>query len=176
MKPKSGASGRLGRTAGIGVGIVLLCGAAASAQTVPTGLQEYFVLGYEQHIWDMMDKVQNGEGGAQFGNGMNSVVTATASADNQVVYYDHWEDGFEADIFNPVQLSTLIIGDGNPANGDDCDFNAEALREYAPNVQGDFVNFASDQGLGAGCTVPSAQPAGPLSSPTRCTTPSTSCS
>ena len=79
----------------------------AFAQSVPTGYQEYYVLGHEQHMWDMMDKVQNGQGGAQFANGMNSVVTATASADNQVVYYDHWEDGFEADIFSPIQISRL---------------------------------------------------------------------
>ena len=106
---------------------MLLAVASPLGAQVPTGLQEYFVLGYEQHTWDMMDKVENGEGGGPFANGMNSVVTAAASADNQVIYYDHWEDGLEADIFNPAQLSTLIIGDGNPANGDACDFNADPL-------------------------------------------------
>ena len=130
----------------------------ASAQSVPTGFQEYFVLGYEQHTWDMMDKVQNGEGGGQFADGMNSVVTAAASADNQVIFYDHWEDGFEADLLNPVQASTLVIGDGNPANGDACDFNASPCGVDVL-LQGDFVNFESNGGLGAGCTVPSAQPA-----------------
>ena len=94
---------------------VLAVGVApTSAQSVPTGYQEYFVLGYEQHTWDMMDKVQNGEGGAQFADGMNSVVTAAASADNQVIFYDHWEDGFEADLLNPVQASTLVIGRWKP--------------------------------------------------------------
>ncbi len=128
-----------------------------SAQTVPTGYQEYFVIGRETHIWDMMDKVQNGEGGAQFAGAMNSVVTATASADNQVFYYDHWEDGLEADILNPVQGSTLVIGDGNPANGDACDLNTSPCGVDVL-AQGDFVNFASDQGVAAGCTLPSAQP------------------
>ncbi len=137
---------------------VMLTAPAIHAATVPTGYQEYFVLGYEQHTWDMMDKVQNGQGGAQFGNGMNSVVTATASADNQVVFYDHWEDGFEADLLNPVQASTLIIGDGDPSNGDACDFNSDPCGTDVL-LTGDFVNFASNQGLGAGCTVPSAQPA-----------------
>ena len=130
----------------------------ALAQTVPTGLQEYFVLGYEQHTWDMMAKVEAGEGGGAFADGMNSLITATASADNQIIYYDHWEDGLEADIFNPVQASTLIIGDGIAANGDSCDFNADPCGVDVL-LRGDFVNFASNQGLGAGCTVPSAQPA-----------------
>ena len=47
----------------------------------------------------MLYRVATGEGatafdnGATYWNGMNSVVSATASSDNQVIYYDHWEDG-----------------------------------------------------------------------------------
>ncbi len=66
--------------------IAVLAAGVLSAQTVPTGVQEYFILGWEQHIWDMMDRVQNAQGGAQFDDGMNSVITATASADNQLVF------------------------------------------------------------------------------------------
>ncbi|MEM7349846.1 MAG: hypothetical protein AAF657_03505, partial [Acidobacteriota bacterium] len=137
--------------------VLMGCPQPLAAQAIPTGLQEYFVLGYEQHTWDMMAKVEAGEGGGPLADGMNSLVTATASADNQIIYYDHWEDGLEADIFNPVQASTLIIGDGNAANGDSCDFNSDPCGVDTLS-RGDFVNFASNQGLGAGCTVPSAQP------------------
>jgi len=38
------------------------------------------------------------------------------SADT-LIYYDHWEDDFEIDLASPVQPSTQIWGDGNPANG-----------------------------------------------------------
>ena len=69
------------RCAGL-IALVIMTAATLGAQTVPTGVQEYYVLGWEQHVWDMMDRVQNAQGGAQFANGMNSVVTATASADN----------------------------------------------------------------------------------------------
>ena len=48
-------------------------------------------------------------GGAQFGNGMNSVVTATASADNQVVYYDHWENGYGFDPLNPGSTADEVV-------------------------------------------------------------------
>lgn len=34
-----------------------------------------------------------------------------------VITYDHWEDGYEADITKPVQSTTRVWGDGNPANG-----------------------------------------------------------
>ena len=44
-------------------------------------------------------------------------VTFSAATDNTVIYYDHWEDGYERDITNPVQSTTRVFGDGNPANG-----------------------------------------------------------
>jgi hypothetical protein len=44
-------------------------------------------------------------------------VTFSAATDNTVIYYDHWEDGYERDITNPVQSTTQVFGDGNPANG-----------------------------------------------------------
>ena len=55
-------------------------------------------------------------------------VSFSASADNTVIYYDHWEDGYEDDITNPKQSSTLIFGDGNPANG------------YPPGNAGDLIS------------------------------------
>lgn len=33
------------------------------------------------------------------------------------IYYDHWEDGYEDNLSQPVQPSTEIWGDGNPSNG-----------------------------------------------------------
>lgn len=34
-----------------------------------------------------------------------------------VIIYDHWEDGYEANIENPVQSTTQVWGDGNAVNG-----------------------------------------------------------
>ncbi|HOY59577.1 MAG TPA: SdrD B-like domain-containing protein, partial [Verrucomicrobiota bacterium] len=48
---------------------------------------------------------------------MTTIVTITAPASNTVIYYDHWEDGYETDLTNPQQATTQIWGDGNPANG-----------------------------------------------------------
>ncbi len=140
--------------------VLVLAAGSIGAQTVPTGVQEYFILGWEQHLWDMMDRVQNGEGGPQFDDGMNSVVTATAAAANQTLYYDHWEDGYDAGLdgfpgtIGSLQSTTLVIGDGNPANGDICDFNANiACPSTDILAVGDYVNFNSDLGLGGGCPV-----------------------
>ncbi|MBN8456578.1 MAG: carboxypeptidase regulatory-like domain-containing protein, partial [Verrucomicrobia bacterium] len=44
-------------------------------------------------------------------------VTFSSATDGTVIYYDHWEDGYERDITNPTQATTLVFGDGNVANG-----------------------------------------------------------
>ncbi len=141
----------------IGILLITLAG-TLKAQGVPSGYQEYLVLGRAQNVWDMMDKVVTGEGAASQPDGINSLVTATANADSEVIYYDQWEDGFEADLFNPVQASTLVLGDGDPTNGDACDFTLNPACTNDNLNRGDYVNLASNAGLGAGCTVPSVDP------------------
>lgn len=44
-------------------------------------------------------------------------VTFSAATDHTVIYYDHWEDGYEKDITNPLQSTTRVFGDGDPSNG-----------------------------------------------------------
>ena len=54
-------------------------------------------------------------------------VTFSAATDGTVIYYDHWEDGYESDITAPRQPTTLVFGDGNPTNG------------YPPGNAGDLI-------------------------------------
>ena len=49
---------------------------------------------------------------------LDFTVGITVASHSAVVYYDHWEDGYEADIANSTQASTQVWGDGNAANGD----------------------------------------------------------
>ena len=127
----------------------------AQAQQIPTGYQEYFVLGHEQQMWNLLNRVVLGEGGGTYttANGMNSVVSAVASANGQRFYYDQWEDGLEANLLAPVQATTWILGDGNAANGDVCQWTTSTCAGDTI-TQGMDVTFASNQGLpglGAGC-------------------------
>jgi len=48
---------------------------------------------------------------------VNTLISIAVAAPGTIVYYDHWEDGYEADVTNPGQSTTLIWGDGNAANG-----------------------------------------------------------
>ena len=51
------------------------------------------------------------------GSTMHSVVSIVATKDGSLVYYDHWEDGYELDLTNPTETSTEIWGDNDPSNG-----------------------------------------------------------
>ena len=48
---------------------------------------------------------------------LDSVFSVVVTGPGTVIYYDQWEDGYETDLANPTQPSTLIWGDGNNANG-----------------------------------------------------------
>lgn len=49
---------------------------------------------------------------------LDYTVGITNASDGATITYDHWEDGYEADISNPVQATTEVWGDGNAGNGD----------------------------------------------------------
>ena len=49
---------------------------------------------------------------------LDYTVGITNASDGATITYDHWEDGYEADISNPVQATTRVWGDGNAGNGD----------------------------------------------------------
>jgi uncharacterized repeat protein (TIGR01451 family) len=107
--------------------------AAVAAQ--PTGYQEYYVLGYEEHVWRTFREIYGGPDGRIPGT-ICSTVSLVASADDQVIYYDHWEDGYEADLLNPFQPTTEVYGDSDVINGGQ---GNDILRA------GDPVILASDQ-------------------------------
>lgn len=48
---------------------------------------------------------------------LDFTVGITSAGAGAVIVYDHWEDGFEADLTNPVQSTTRVWGDGNTGNG-----------------------------------------------------------
>ena len=48
---------------------------------------------------------------------ITGITSLTASTKNSIVYYDHWEDGYEVNLSNPTQSTTEIWGDNDPSNG-----------------------------------------------------------
>ena len=141
------------KTVGIRISLIIIAFIAfffnvlPTVHALPTGFQAYYVLGNEEHLYNMFDHIDDQEGaGAISSNQMRSVVTVVATADNQVFYYDHWEDGYEADILNPAQSTTEVYGDGDPTNGGT---GSDILSV------GDIINLKSDgSGGGINATVP----------------------
>ncbi len=68
-------------------------------------------------------------------NPMHTYISIAVFAPGTLIYYDHWENGFDHDIANPLNLysptnpgGTQIWGDGDPTNG------------YPPGYPGDILN------------------------------------
>ena len=124
------------------------------AAAVPTGIQSYFVIGHEQHVWDMFFRVVDAESGVTLSDSMESVVAITASSDNQVVTYDHWEDGFETDITNPAQDTTQVLGNGDMSDGCAGYFTTGTCSADSDDVlnKGDTLTLNSTEDPGVACT------------------------
>ena len=75
--------------------------------------QIYFIPLPEDQVQESLKSLSENTGQV-----ITSVTSAVVVGDDTVVIYDHWEDGYEADLGNPVQKSTLVWGDGDPSNGD----------------------------------------------------------
>ena len=57
-------------------------------------------------------------------NPVQTYISIAAVANSTIIYYDQWENGYDADIANPLNIysagnpgGTQIWGDGNTANG-----------------------------------------------------------
>ncbi|KAB2845907.1 MAG: hypothetical protein F9K45_02990, partial [Melioribacteraceae bacterium] len=93
-----------------------------SAQSNPVPVQFFYVPLPEDQILQAL-QTTNTNGSAST-NPVQTYISIAAIADNTVIYYDQWENGFEPDIANPMNLysggnpgGTQIWGDGNSANG-----------------------------------------------------------
>ena len=84
----------------------------------PPPIQFFYVPIPEQAMLASMQAINatvNGTGG------MDSIITITATENNTIIYYDQWENGYEANLAVPGQTTgtarTQIWGDGDATNG-----------------------------------------------------------
>lgn len=50
-------------------------------------------------------------------NNIRTIISLRIPYAGTIVIWDQWEDGYETNILNPIQSTTLVWGDGNPFNG-----------------------------------------------------------
>ena len=131
--------------------VTMLLGIASQCFSLPAGFEEFYILGRETQIYTMFQTIEATQGVNVINSGnMASIVAFTATMDGQVIYYDHWEDGYEADLLNPVQSTTEIIGNGDNSDGQPPGDPADLL------ATGETVSLVSDgSGTGRNAYVPS---------------------
>ena len=87
----------------------------------------YFVPLPDQDIYNSL-KVYTDARSTSISNSINSVISIAVVEDGAVIRYDHWEDGYEANINSPTQSTTKVWGDNNPANGIPPGFATDVLK------------------------------------------------
>ena len=75
-------------------------------------VQDFYLPLPEQQIYNANSAIVSGTGST-----IASTFSIIVTGDGTVIYYDQWEDGYETNLSNPTQPTTLIWGDGNDAHG-----------------------------------------------------------
>jgi hypothetical protein len=65
-------------------------------------------------------------------------VSIVCTGDNAVIYYDHWEDGYQASYPGTRQSSTQVWGDNNPSNGIPPGYTTDVINS------GDRINLTNN--------------------------------
>lgn len=76
-------------------------------------VQTFFVPIPESHVYERAFKVIT----AGASGTVQTILGISITTDNTVIWYDHWEEGYELDITKPIQRATQIWGDGTASNG-----------------------------------------------------------
>ena len=94
--------------------LLVLAGGLLSAQAANV-LQTFFVPLPEDEMQISLNAIDAYRG--NIGDEMQSAVSMVVGTDGTILYYDQWEDGYEAEITEPTQLTSQVWGDGDPDNG-----------------------------------------------------------
>lgn len=109
---------------------ILLCSvlSATSVTALPDPVQTYYVPLPDNDLMSLFKTIsaglvdisvaaQNQLNNVTAKGNVNTVISIAIAANNTIVYYDHWEDGFESQAKLRTQLTTQIWGDGDLTNG-----------------------------------------------------------
>lgn len=75
-------------------------------------IQTFFVPLPQEQLYESLSAISSEVRGS-----IQAAIGIAVAAPGTVIYYDHWEDGYEIDVTQPTQASTQIWGDGDLANG-----------------------------------------------------------
>jgi uncharacterized repeat protein (TIGR01451 family) len=108
----------------------------------PAGYSEYYIPGHEEEMLRVFESI----GAGSQGNTMHSIVTVTAWSSDTLVYYDHWEDGYD---FDPDDPSTADVTIALANRGQSYNFESSDIPSN-PRVITDIVFDGGDRIFVAG--------------------------
>lgn len=91
---------------------IALLFAAYTAVALPPPIQTYYLPLPETHTYQVFETINSATT-----TNIRNVISIAPNATNTLIVYDHFEDGYEANIAFPTQATTRIWGDNNPSNG-----------------------------------------------------------
>ena len=92
--------------------VATACLAAGPLARAVNLVQDFYVPLPEAQIYQADNAIVSGTSSSIF-----STISIVVTGDGTVIYYDQWEDGYETNLANPTQSTTLKWGDGNDADG-----------------------------------------------------------
>ncbi|MDJ0647278.1 MAG: SdrD B-like domain-containing protein [Xenococcaceae cyanobacterium MO_188.B19] len=109
-------------------------------------VQFFYVPGEEADILEAIQSIATNTGdNYNSATDIQTVISITVSTDDSIIYYDHWEDGYETDINNPTQSSTQVWGDNDPSNGIAPGFTVDVLNAGDIIAIENFVDVANTE-------------------------------
>ncbi|MFO7634953.1 MAG: hypothetical protein R6W76_20570 [Caldilinea sp.] len=108
--------------ASISAFLAILIAVTTARAAFPPPVQIYYVPVPEDQVFAALNGIYPGQqacnvGAPNVATPIQTYISISVISADTLIYYDHWEDDFEVDLASPVQPTTQIWGDGNPANG-----------------------------------------------------------
>lgn len=111
----------------------------ASAALPSAVIQQFFVPFPETQLQGSLKAIDTT--GTPVNNTIKSIISLVTGTTNTVIVYDHWEDGYENDLNNPISGTSAIWGDGNLANGVAPGYPADLLPVGAVIILTNLINL-----------------------------------
>jgi uncharacterized repeat protein (TIGR01451 family) len=107
----------------------------------PNPIQTFYVPLPEEDLFKLTFEAINSNNASP---PITSLISFAISTTGTVIWYDHWEDGYEEDATNPLKSTTQVWGDGDISNG--CAPNVVACNDDSDDVfvAGDSVVIQND--------------------------------
>ena len=116
-------------------------------------MQSYYIPLPENQIFDALQTIFPGNetcsttGAPEVQSPIATYISIATVADNTVIYYDHWEDGFEVDISNPTQNTTEVWGDGQVSNGSPPNISSDLIQAGDIIILDNLVDISTLQSV-----------------------------